>query len=47
MTFGLVGISVLEAMLVGFLIELDGHRAKKAPNSACEEIQLEENHQKG
>ncbi|XP_027141623.1 5-hydroxytryptamine receptor 3A isoform X2 [Larimichthys crocea] len=46
MTFGLVGISVLEAMLVGFLIELDGHRAKKAPNSACEEIQLEENHQK-
>ncbi|KAG8006544.1 5-hydroxytryptamine receptor 3A [Nibea albiflora] len=45
-TFGLVGMSVLEAMLVGFLIELDDYNAKKAPSSAREDIQLEENHQK-
>ncbi|XP_071321064.1 5-hydroxytryptamine receptor 3A-like isoform X2 [Trachinotus anak] len=44
--FTLVGLSVLEAMLVSFLIELDGHCDKRAQSSVNtqEELQLEASH---
>lgn len=41
--FTLVGISVLEAMLVAFLIDFDGYCGKKAQSSVSdhEDVQLE------
>lgn len=39
--FALVGISVLEAMLVSFLIDLDGNCSKKAQRSADAEVKIE------
>lgn len=42
-----MGLSVLEAMLVSFLIDLDGYCDKKAQKSAQVEIQLEVGHHKG
>ncbi|XP_042249529.1 5-hydroxytryptamine receptor 3A-like [Thunnus maccoyii] len=47
-TFTLVGVSVLEAMLVSFLIDLEGPCGKKAQSSvdAHVDIQMEADHQK-
>eukprot|EP00064_Thunnus_orientalis_P017937 superscaffoldBa00003959_g18023 len=48
-TFTLVGVSVLEAMLVSFLIDLEGPCGKTAQSSvdAHVDIQMEADHQKG
>lgn len=46
MIFTLVGLSVLEAMLVSFLIDLDGYRGKKAQSSTSVQVdvQIEDEH---
>lgn len=49
MIFALVGVSVLEAMLVSFLMGLDGYSGKEAQSSVNEQmdIQLKATYHKG